>query len=204
MISILLKGIVLGFLIAAPVGPVGVLCIRRTFAHGWIAGILAGLGAALADAIFGIIAAFGLKTVSDVLLANQEFLRLGGGTFLIVMGIRTMLQRGPVTKEVKERPGLFGGFKAAFLLTITNPVTLLAFMAIHAASDNVAANLSLATAGVLVGGVLLGALLWWFLLTATAGIFRNVINAENLTIVNRVAGVLLVGFGIFLLVSLVV
>jgi len=129
---------------------------------------------------------------------------VGGGTFLIVMGIRRVLQRGPVIKTVNERPVLFGGFMAAFLLTITNPVTLLAFLAILAASDIVAANLSLATAGVLVGGVLLGALLWWFLLTATAGIFRNVINAENLTIVNRVAGVLLVGFGIFLLVSLVV
>lgn len=202
MIALLYNGIIIGFLIAAPVGPVGVLCIRRTLTVGWTSGFMAGVGAALADSVFGIVAAFGLSSISDLLLEHQDALRLVGGGFLLFMGLRTLTQREPKNRPVQDRPGLLGGFVATFFLTITNPVTLLAFLAIFAASDVVTADLTVTNAVVLVAGVLLGSLMWWCLLTAAAGLFRNNLSNGQFLIVNRVAGVILVAFGVLLLLSL--
>jgi threonine/homoserine/homoserine lactone efflux protein len=131
LLAFLLKGVLVGIIIAVPAGPVGVLCIRRTIFHGRLAGFASGLGASTADAVFGVIAGFGLTVVSDLLLDYQDWLRLGGAGFLLYIGIRA-LAAGPIEGEQSERDpeGLLADYASTFVLTITNPITILAFLAI--------------------------------------------------------------------------
>jgi threonine/homoserine/homoserine lactone efflux protein len=133
LLGFLLQGVLVGIIIAVPTGPVGVLCIRRTIFHGQIAGFVSGLGAATADAIFGIIAAFGLSVVSDLLLDYQEWLRVGGAAFLLFIGIGAFAS-DPLggTQNQRDPETLITDFASTFALTITNPITILAFLAIFA------------------------------------------------------------------------
>src|SRR4029077_3365590 len=132
-LALLLKGVLVGIIIAVPAGPVGVLCIRRTIFHGRLAGFLSGLGAATADAVFGIIAGFGLTVVSDLLLDYQDWLRLVGAGFLLYIGI-SALRADPLAGTPSQRDpcGLLADYLSTFALTITNPITILAFLAIFA------------------------------------------------------------------------
>src|SRR5207302_6223059 len=122
LLALLLKGILVGIVIAVPAGPVGVLCIRRTIFHGRLAGFLSGLGAATADAVFGIIAGFGLTFISDLLLDYQDWLRVGGAGFLIYVGIAAFTH-DPLqgTRSQRDPEGLVAAYVSAFALTITNP-----------------------------------------------------------------------------------
>lgn len=124
-ISFLLRGIIIGFSIAAPVGPIGVLCIRRTLAEGWTSGLVSGLGAATADAIYGCIAGFGLTLISDFLISQQIWLRLVGGSFLCFLGLRTFLSKPAEQAALIKGKGLVGSYASMFFLTITNPMTIL-------------------------------------------------------------------------------
>src|SRR3990170_1865269 len=131
-IPFLLKGVLLGFSIAAPVGPIGVLCIRRTLAQGRLSGFVSGLGAATADAVYGIVAAFGVTFVSNLLIQQAPWLRLFGGLFLCFLGVRTLLAK-PSEKACPERgKGLIDDYGSTFLLTLTNPLTILSFAGIFA------------------------------------------------------------------------
>jgi threonine/homoserine/homoserine lactone efflux protein len=131
--GILIQGIIIGFSVAAPIGPIGVLCIRRTLAEGRVLGLVSGLGAASADGIYGLIAAFGLTAISDILIDQQHLLRLVGGVFLVVLGVRTLLTKpAEDAARIEQRSGLIGAFLSTFLLTLTNPLTILAFLAIFA------------------------------------------------------------------------
>src|SRR5437588_8951531 len=127
----LLKGILVGIIIAVPAGPVGVLCIRRTIFHGRLAGFLSGLGAASADAVFGIIAGFGLTVISDILLDYQNWLRVGGAAFLLYIGI-SAFTADPLagTQAQREPGGLFAAYASNLPLTISNPIPILGFLAI--------------------------------------------------------------------------
>ena len=130
--SFIIPGIMVGFFIAAPVGPIGVLCIRRTLAEGRVQGLVSGLGAATADAVYGCIAAFGLTLVSNALVQQQLWLRLVGGVFLCFLGVKTLLTK-PSEKACPERgTGLLRAYGTTFLLTLTNPMTILSFAAIFA------------------------------------------------------------------------
>jgi len=133
MLAFLWKGVVVGLIIAVPAGPVGVLCIRRTIFNGRFAGFISGIGAATADAIFGIIAGFGLTFVSDLLLDYQQWLRIGGAGFLLLVGIRAFTAE-PLAQAKPERDPetLLAFFASTFALTLTNPITILAFLAIFA------------------------------------------------------------------------
>jgi threonine/homoserine/homoserine lactone efflux protein len=154
-----LKGIALGIVIALPVGPVGVLCVRRTLFEGLTIGLASGLGAAVADTIFGIIAGFGLTVLRDWMLAYQDWFGAGGGAFLLFLGARALTadkgEPEPLADEAR-----FGAFASAFALTITNPITILAFAACFAFAGVTAGapNLSIV---LLVSGVFVGSALWW-------------------------------------------
>jgi threonine/homoserine/homoserine lactone efflux protein len=199
----LLKGIAVGFVIALPVGPVGVLCVRRTIFEGRLFGFLSGLGAATADTIFGIIAGFGLTVVSDVLIEYQNWLRGGGGLFLIYLGASALMKRVErVEKPEKSAENLFGAYFSTFVLTITNPVTILAFLGIFAAVGFTGAEATLGRAAMLVAGVMLGSLIWWLGLSLVAGLFRKSFREIHLVWLNRISGGILVLSGIGLLVSL--
>jgi threonine/homoserine/homoserine lactone efflux protein len=200
-IPFLLRGLAIGFSIAAPVGPIGVLCIRRTLTEGWAAGFVSGLGAASADAIYGCIAGFGLAFISNFLVSQQTWLRLIGGVFLCYLGIRTLLTKPAEQAAPGKGIGLLGAYGSTFFLTLTNPMTIISFAAIFAGLGLASASGSYGSAGVLVLGVFSGSALWWFILSGGVGLFRARFNPAGLRWVNRISGVIIIGFGLFALVS---
>ena len=203
LLGFLLKGLAVGIIIALPVGPVGVLCIRRTIFHGRLAGFVSGLGAASADAGFGIIAAFGLTFVSNLLLDHQAWLRLGGAGFLLYIGISAFTADPLAGTQLQRDPeGLIADYASAFILTITNPITILAFLAIFAAIGFSGHEATLGRAAILVLGVWLGSLLWWAGLAFGAGMVRLSFDRNHLVWINRGSGVILALCGVALLGSL--
>jgi threonine/homoserine/homoserine lactone efflux protein len=205
LIGFLLKGIVVGIVIAVPVGPVGVLCIRRTLFSGRLAGFLSGLGAASGDAVFGIIAGFGLTVVSDWLLEYQLWLRIAGAAFLLYVGGAALFAEPEYTGKPGE-PGpetLARFYASTFVLTLTNPITLLSFVAIFAAVGLTGRDATLATAAALVFGIWLGSLLWWLALGLGAAMWRRILDERHLRWINRGSGGILFLSGIALIGTLV-
>jgi threonine/homoserine/homoserine lactone efflux protein len=198
----LLRGILIGFSIAAPVGPIGVLCIRRTLAEGRATGFVSGLGAATADAIYGCIAGFGLTLVARFLMDQQVWLRLFGGAFLCYLGLKTVLSRPAKQAASAKGSGLAGAYGSTFLLTLTNPMTILAFAAVFAGLGLASARGSYASAGILVLGVFAGSALWWLMLSGGVSLLRSKFDARRLEWVNRISGVIITGFGVVALLSL--
>jgi threonine/homoserine/homoserine lactone efflux protein len=200
VLSFLLKGLVIGFSIAAPVGPIGVLCIRRTLAEGRVMGLACGLGAAGADAVYGCIAAFGLTMISAVLVAQQQWLGLIGGAFLCYLGVKTFLSRPAEQAAAAKGGGLLAAFASTFVLTMTNPATILSFVAIFAGLGIASAGTQLAAVA-MVTGVFLGSALWWLLLSGGVSLLRNRFDLRAMQWVNRLSGVIIGAFGIFALVT---
>ncbi|MBS0615037.1 MAG: LysE family translocator [Verrucomicrobia bacterium] len=189
-----LKGAILGFSIAAPVGPIAILCIRRTLQFGRLSGLFSGLGAALADMIYGIIAAFGLTLISDFLLAQQTWLRAVGGAFLIYLGFKICRAKSLAKSEKVPHTTLFKDFASTFLLTMTNPMTIVVFLAIFAGLGLVSQGIW--NAGWLVFGVFMGSALWWLILSEGITLFRHKITQNAMLWINRVAGIMIMGFGV--------
>jgi threonine/homoserine/homoserine lactone efflux protein len=202
MIHLFLRGLIIGFSIAAPVGPIGALCIRRTLTEGRAAGFVSGLGAASADAFYGCIAGLGLTLVSDFLVDQQAWLRLTGGLFLCYLGVRAFLAQPHEQTAAPPRRSLASAYGSAFILTLTNPATILAFAAIFAGLGVAEAGQDYASAATLVLGVFGGSTLWWFALSGIASLFRERLDAHALRWVNRISGVVVAAFGMAALVSL--
>ena len=201
-LGVLLKGLVIGFAIAAPVGPIGVLCIRRTLADGRLSGLVSGLGAATADALYGCVAAFGLTAISGFLISQQTWLRLIGGLFLCYLGVRTFLA-APAEKPARAPGrGLLAAYTSTFLLTVANPTTILSFVAIFAGLGAGITSRSYASAALLVSGVFLGSALWWLLLSGCVSLFRSRFHSRGLRWVNRISGAVISAFGVLSLLSL--
>lgn len=198
-LSLILRGFIIGISIAAPVGPIGVLCIRRTLAEGRLTGFLSGLGAATADMVYGAIAAFGLTVVMDVLLGQVVWLKLIGGAFLIYLGIKTLLSKPAEDAAQANRNGLLGAYLSTLFLTITNPMTILFFIAIFASAMPVNASHSPL---VLVAGVFLGSACWWLTLSFGVSLMREKVNANLMLWVNRISGLIITVFGIASIISL--
>ena len=205
LIGFLLKGLLVGIVIAVPVGPVGILCIRRTILDGRLAGLFSGLGAATADSVFGIIAGFGLTVISDSLFYYQDLLRIGAAAFLLYVGVTSLMWDPNVRRRSDEDPqGLFGDFASTFVLTITNPVTILSFIAIFGAIGFTGEDATMLHAAILVAGVWCGSFLWWIGLIAATGLLRMTFQRQHLVWINRGSGGVLVAAGVLLLCSLVV
>lgn len=201
-LSFFCQGTVIGFSIAAPVGPIGVLCIRRTLAEGALSGFVCGLGAATADAVYGSIAGVGLTFISQTLITQQTWLRLVGGLFLCWLGFRIFLPKPLGVETLREDPRLIGGFTSTFFLTLLNPMTILSFAAIFAGLGLGSAQGNYASAGFMVLGVFFGSALWWLTLSGTVGIVRSKFTPSALRWVNRIAGIIIAGFGMATLLSL--
>ena len=193
--DIFLRGLLIGFSIAAPVGPIGVLCIRRTLAEGRLAGFLSGMGAASADMLYGAVAAFGLTAVQDILLGQSNWLRLVGGIFLLYLGLKTFLSKPAEQAARSSRGGLFGAYLSTFFLTITNPITILSFIAIFAGLRLGETNGDYSSATTMVLGVFLGSAVWWLTLSTGVSFLREKFTPALLTWVNRLAGVIIFTFG---------
>jgi threonine/homoserine/homoserine lactone efflux protein len=186
------KGIVVGAIIAVPVGPVGVLCLRKAIFNGRIAGLTAGLGAATADAFFGAIAAFGLTFISTWLFGYESLLRALGGCYLLYAGARALFMPPPEpTEEQRDAESLFRDFISIFALTVTNPITILVFLGIFDVLGLSGAHATLLYAGVLVVGVWAGSLAWWLGLSFGVGMFRGAIGARQLGWISRGSGMIL-------------
>lgn len=191
----LLRGLLLGLSIAAPVGPIGVLCIRRTLAEGRAVGLASGLGAATADAAYGLIAAFGLTAISGALVAQRFWLGALGGLFLVYLGVRTLLAKPAEQSAASTRSGLAGAYLSTLALTLANPMTILSFVAIFA-GFGLASEADYGAASVLVVGVFLGSALWWLGLSAVVSWLRTRFNMQALVWVNRLSGVIIIAFGV--------
>lgn len=202
-ISYLPRGLVIGFAIAAPVGPIGVLCIRRTLAEGRAMGLVSGLGAATADAIYGCIAAFGLTFISGILIGQQGLVRLVGGIFLCYLGLRTLVTTPAEKPSSAEGRGLAGAYASTFFLTLTNPMTILSFAAIFAGLGIGSATGDYVSATLSVLGVFLGSALWWLILSGGVSVFRTKLKPRALGWVNNVSGIIILAFGVTALLSLI-
>ncbi len=200
--SVLGRGLLLGFSIAAPVGPIGVLCIRRTLAQGRLTGFASGLGAATADALYGSIAAFGLTVISGALIGAQVGLRLVGGLFLCWLGIQTLQARPSPIAATAPGQGLAGAFASTLVLTLTNPITILSFAAVFAGLG-VGSTGYYGAAALTVLGVFLGSAFWWLLLSGGVSLLRDRFGSRAMTWVNRLSGVVILGFGLLIMLSLV-
>ena len=194
------RGALLGFSVAAPVGPIGLLCIRRTLEHGVAAGIAGGLGTALADALYAAVAAFGLTAVSAALAVVALPLQVAGILVLAWLGIRTFTQR-PAAVAATPRQAHAGLFAQTFFLTLTNPATILSFAAIFAGVGLMNGRDPL-RATALVSGAFAGSLMWWIVLSSGVGFARTRITSGVLIWINRGAGILLLGFAAVLAAKL--
>lgn len=202
--SLFLRGLIIGFSVAAPVGPIGVLCIRRTLAQGRLAGLVSGLGAATADSVYGAIAAFGLSAVASFLVGYQDILKLIGGLYLLYLGYRTLISVPKEETHKLKSEGPISSYLSTFFLTLTNPITILAFGAIFAGLGLVAESRDFLSAMLTVVGVFLGSALWWFILSAGVAILSQRMQPNILLWVNRISGGVIMIFGLFSLYSLLV
>lgn len=198
-LSLLLRGLIIGFSIAAPVGPIGVLCIRRTLADGRLAGLASGLGAASADAVYGCVAGFGLTFISSFLVSQQVWLSLIGGAFLCWLGLKTWMSKPSEEAASASGQGLGGAYASTFVLTLTNPMTILSFAAIFAGLGLADSSGDYASAGILVLGVFIGSAAWWLLLSGGVGLFRERFSPAAMLWVNRLSAAVIVGFGLMAL-----
>lgn len=197
----LISGLIIGFSVAAPVGPIGVLTIRRTLTEGRISGFVTGMGAAMADTVYGIIAGFGLTAISSFLLTQEFWLKLIGGLFLLFLGIKFFVTK-PASKAANvQSNGLFNNFISTFFLTVTNPTTILSFLAIFAGLGLGTTKTDYSSSIALVLGVFIGSALWWLILSSIVSYFQSKITPNRLIWINRLSGLIIISFGLFALYS---
>jgi threonine/homoserine/homoserine lactone efflux protein len=197
------RGVVMGLAVAAPVGPIGLLCVQRTLQDGRIYGLATGLGAATADTFYGLVAAFGLTFVSSFFLEQQLWIALLGGLYLCLLGIRILRSAPPEMAAQRERGGLLQAYGSTFLLTLTNPVTILSFVAIFAGLGLAQSGEDYLAASLLVLGVFCGSAAWWLLLSGGVSLIRDRANTRVMVWVNRISGAIIIAFGIIALAQVV-
>ncbi len=195
-VELFIKSLGIGLSIAAPVGPIGLLCIRRSIQGGPWHGFASGLGAAVADALFGCVAAFGLTAISSALVEYQTALRLIGGAFLCYLGARTFFASQREDGEEPRALGLWAEFGSTLVLTLTNPMTIIMFAGVFAALGLGGQTQSYGAASLMVLGVFLGSAAWWLFLSLAAGWMRHRIGAHSMILINRISGTIIVAFGL--------
>jgi threonine/homoserine/homoserine lactone efflux protein len=197
------QGVLIGFVVAVPVGPLGILCINRALVAGALCGLISGLGVATADALAASVAALSISFVSGFLIKHQIVLRLAGGVFLCYLGAQIYRTKPkPAAPPPSDVNGLVNAYATTFVLTFSNPVTLLSFIAIYAGWHVPSLQGRYLAAALLALGVLIGSALWWVCLFIGMTAFREKFSLDALVWVHRVSGALMVGFGIVILLSL--
>lgn len=199
---IFIKGLVIGVSIAAPVGPIGILCITRTLARGFPSGLVSGLGAATADALYGSVAGLGITWAAAFLIDQRVWLRLFGGLFLIYLGVKTFTRTDSADRIEARNTRLLKDYATTFWLTLTNPMTIISFGAVFAALGPGEARADAVPALLLIAGIFSGSVLWWVILSSGVSFVRGVPTSRHMRMINRVAGVIIAGFGLTALASL--
>jgi threonine/homoserine/homoserine lactone efflux protein len=208
---LIVSGVVIGLIVAAPIGPVNLICIRRTLAHGQLNGFISGLGAAMGDGVFAIVTAFGLTAIAQMIEGFSIVLQLAGGTLLLVFGWRTYMTEPSSRDQEKSKASegdassLARSMVSTFALTVTNPATLFGFAALFAGLGGFAGGTaSFAEAAVVVGGVFAGSTLWWFTVTTIVGFFHARIDSKVMRAINHLSGLAISAFGIAVLIHVAV
>lgn len=201
MLGLFIKGLIIGLAIAAPVGPIGLLCIHRSLTNGFKMGLMTGLGAALADGVYGCVAGFGLTAVSSLLISHQLWIRAIGGLFLVYFGIKLFfIKSNDQTQNKNSEKSSLHACATTFFLTLTNPMTILSFVAIFAGLGIGTLHPNFNHAAMMVLGVVLGSTLWWVILSGGVTFFLHKrINTSSLKMINRLSGTIILLFGIFAL-----
>jgi threonine/homoserine/homoserine lactone efflux protein len=193
----------IGISIAAPLGPIGVLCVRRTLAQGMLFGLVTGLGAATADALYAALAGSGLALVSAILVRQQVWIHLVGGVFLCYLGIRTGLSVPAGNGADDHREGLGSAYGTTFFLTITNPITIIAFAGIFAGLGLAGSDGKFVSISSMVLGVFVGSALWWLFLSGIVSLFRTRFGAAQMLWVNRISGAIILVFGMIAIAGVI-
>ncbi|MBK20117.1 MAG: lysine transporter LysE [Rhodospirillaceae bacterium] len=194
------KGIAAGFIVAIPVGPVAMLCIRRTLARNVMAGYATGLGAAIADTLYAIVAAYGISFIADILFNNDFWFRIVGGIILCLMAVR-MIFGTPRESKTQDTDKPFGDFASALVITGTNPITVIAFGVIFTSIGVATAGQRYEWAEALIAGVFVGSSAWWAFLAGIAAICRRSVGTISLTWINRVSAAVILGCGVLILLA---
>ena len=201
-IELFARGLVIGFAIAAPVGPIGMLVIRRTLAEGRLLGLLTGLGAAVADALYGCVGAFGLTFITSFLVGYAFWTKLIGGLFLLWLGISTFRAKPREESTGASNVRYATAFLSTLVLTLANPATILSFMAVFAGLGLGAKAGDYSAAGIVVAGVFIGSAIWWVILSGGISLVRHKLAPGTMKWINRASGVFLLAFGLIALASL--
>ena len=196
------QGLIVGFSIAAPVGPIGLLCIQRSLTRGRGAGLVSGLGAATADAMYGSVAGFGVSFVSTFLVSQQSWIRLVGGAFLIYLGAKIWRSKPRDAGTVEADHGLLGDYASTLALTLSNPLTIISFAAIFSGLGLAGAGGDYVAAAALVSGVFSGSTLWWVILSTAVSSFRKRLEQGAMRWVDRVSGTVILAFGSVAILSI--
>lgn len=197
------EGMIVGFSASVPLGPIGVLCIQRTLQRGRLAGLFSGLGAAVSDTIYAVIAGFSLSFIVAFIEEQIFWIQIFGAVILFLLGAHIYRSNPAVQlrRQRRSKSSYLQDFVSTFLLTISNPLALFLFIAFFAGFGVVAPNSGLAAQLVLILGVFLGATTWWLLLTSVVGLFRQAVNLRRLYWINKIAGATII---VLVLVGLVV
>lgn len=202
-LTIIATGILVGITLAAPVGPINLMCMQRALQFGFLSGLATGIGAALGDGVFAAVTAFGLTWVTRLIEGNIFWLQGFGGILLVIIGIRTML--APPADLAPAEPGWVhhgGLIGTTFLLTVTNPATLIGFVAIFSGIGGMVAGKGDFAAMQLVGAVILGSFLWWVSVARIVSWFRHRLTSDRLALINRISGTIILLFGAAVLFDL--
>ncbi|MDO7787261.1 LysE family translocator [Desulforamulus aquiferis] len=194
------RGLLIGLSIAAPVGPIGLLCVNRSLSGGWLRGFISGIGAACADAIYGCIGGFGLTAITSFLTSNKYWLQTFGGMFLLYLGVNAYKTAPVKQNNIGHTGSLVSSFLSVFALTLSNPMTILGFTAIFAAfglgnGGDIFSTLQL------VLGVFIGSALWWLFLSSLAAYFKDRLNDKKLELINKIAGIIIIFFGLLAILT---
>ncbi|MDY6801952.1 MAG: LysE family translocator [Bacteroidota bacterium] len=202
-IEFLVKGVIVGFLASIPLGPVGVLCIQRTINKGRVSGLFSGMGAATIDSFFALVAALGLTFIINFIEEQQFFIQLFGGGILIFLGAR-IFKTNPIRqirRHRKKKNKLVEDFLSVLFLTLSNPLAIFLFVAAFAGIGLVTSKDSSIKSSLIIGGVFIGAMLWWTLLTFFVNLFREKFRLKQLWWINKIAGILIIVFGVAAMLS---
>ncbi|PWR22308.1 LysE family translocator [Zavarzinia compransoris] len=199
-IELFVRALIVGYVVAAPVGPVNLVCIHRTLHIGRISGFMAGVGGAVADGLFAVVAAFGLTAVSQWVVDHEGWMYLVGGLFMAILGVKTFFTT-PKDRDLKADEGSVPqAMVGTFLLTITNPVTILGFATAFAAAG-LTGDGTLGQATFNVVGVFAGSVLWWLTLAFLVGLLRGKLEARGLRLINQISGAAIAACGLWALIN---
>lgn len=201
-LSYFIKGFVVGIVITAPVGPVGALIVQRTIKNGRFSGIVSGIGASVGDAVYAVIAAFGLTFVSGLISENEAWVRVIGGIILLVFGIRVYSSEPPSYSEPNSDENHFGTFGSALLLTLSNPIVILSILALFAILGVTNQADYYGTASLLVAGIFAGCLFLWTGLCWVISNLKGRISERGLSYVNKITGIFILACGMYAFISI--